>query len=186
MECLRQLEPLRELCEKEMREDLFTNAQEKEFVNDVLKSCRDAKVWCFIVFVGHWIMQPLEHVRRWGLVCPCKECNDRRHAGEKNVKCPKALNGRRLHQAWEFIQDQIKSFRQSSRSVPVAACEGSILWSGIVRNMCASAASELRLAFKYINNVPWSFARADTIKGAEECIHQINARPLADHDPFHT
>ena len=76
--CLVQLTPLRPLCEHDMCEELFSNAQEKEFIKDFLKACRDKGTWCFIVFVCRWIMEPLEHIRRWGLICPCDHCNKKR------------------------------------------------------------------------------------------------------------
>ena len=132
-----------------MREELFTQAQEKVFINDVLKACRDVRVWYFVAFIGVWVMEPLEHVRRWGLCCPRGECNRLREEEHKLVKCPRGLAGRRLHQAWPWVQKQIALFRTWSKSVTPADCEGSEEWCGIVRHMCASAASELRLAFNY-------------------------------------
>ena len=44
VESERQLEPLRALCQKEMREELFAKAQENMFINDVLQACRDARI----------------------------------------------------------------------------------------------------------------------------------------------
>jgi len=49
--------------------------------------------------------------------------------------------------------------------------------------MCGLAASEIRRCNKYLGIVPWLLVTADTIKGAKECVSQINDHMLADHDP---
>ena len=36
---------------------------------------------------------------------------------------------------------------------------------------------------EYLGEVPWLFARAHTVAGAKECVRQVIARPLEDHDP---
>jgi len=124
-----------------MREELFVNAQEKLFINDVLKACRDPRTFMFIVHVYSWIMSPLEHIRRWGLCCPHTECNNRRRAGEHHVKC--WMNGRRLREAWTWLQLRIQEFRLWSTTVTPADIGGSEEWCDIIRGLCAKAASEI-------------------------------------------
>jgi len=178
---LQQLGRLRQLCEREIKEELFAEVQDKELLRDVVNACRDARLWIFIVCVSAWVMQPLEHIRRWGMICGHARCNELRKEGKKHVECRE--NGRRLRDAWEWIQLRIVEFQQWARTVTLADCEGNgDIWE-LVKTMCKKAASELRLHFKHYAVVPWAFARADTVAGALDCVTQIRARPLEDHDP---
>ena len=156
VEAEKQLVPLRDLCENYVKEEFFTNAQEKMFINDVLKACKDTRLWLFIVLTYTWVFQGLEHIRRWGLICPHEKCNERRKKGE-HVTCPQ--NGHRLPQAWDWLQLRIADFKKWSTSVTPADCENSIEWCGIIRQMCATCASLLKSSFKYLGTVPWLFLR---------------------------
>ena len=122
----------------------------------------------------------MDHVRRWGLVCGCIKCNEKRKDGTKRVKCIK--NGRRLHEAWPWIQLRIAEFKQWSNEVTEVACENDTETWTMIKHMCKKSASELNVHFKHYGIVPWLLARGDTVEGALECCKQITARPLAEHD----
>jgi len=178
---LSQLLPLRRICENELRPELFTNAQEKAFINDVLKCCRDARFWTFVALVGPLVMDHLEHCRRWGLICGCVECNKRRKDGAPHVKCVR--NGRRLAEAWPWLQTMIRQFQNWSHTLTPEACEGSDDWCKIVRDLCARSASEIRISCRYLGKVPWLLATASSVDGAKECVKQIEKVALELHDP---
>jgi len=180
-EALRQLGETRQLCEHELDEAMFENAQDKVHIRDVFLACKDKRFWLFVVHVSVWVMGPLEHIRRWALICGCGECNRKRKEGAKHISCPR--NGRRLREAWTWIQLRIAEFKTWARTVTVEQCEGSYeLWNLIVA-MCKLCASELRAHFKHLNVVPYYLIHANTIEGAKECVRQIEAQPIENHDP---
>jgi len=175
-----QLTPMRPLSEK-LTEELFANAQEKLFIADVLKASRDERTWKFMGLSGRWIFQRLEHCRRWGMICGCTECNDRRKAGAKHVSCPK--NGRRLADAWEFIEKQLKELDADAKNLSPANCEDSEEWCDEIRKLCFRAVSEAKTTTKYLGKVPWCLPRARTVEGAKYCLNQIKKQTLDLHDP---
>jgi len=179
-ECKSALRKIRSVCSK-LEEAMFANSQEKELIKDVFIAVRDEAFWKYLEVSVPWVWEPLEHIRRWGLICPCVLCNDRRKAGEHHVYCPR--NSRRLAEAWDWIQDRIQEFRAWSRQLGPQDCEGSHSLCDTVRRMLLRTASELQTHFSYLGKVPWLLAKADTVDGAAEVVRQINARPLADHDP---
>ena len=138
------------------------------------------RMWLFVVLVGRWIFEPLEHIRRWGLICGCKKCNERRAQGEKHVQCDR--NGCRLKEAWEFLEDRIKDFQTWGRTITREQCEGSQEYWELLQGMCKYAASELRAHFKHLNIVPWSLSQADSIAGAKAAVDQVDKQPLENHD----
>jgi len=176
-----QLLPLRSLCETRLREELFANAQEKKFIADFLTACRDKRTWVFIALATPWIFRPLEHCRRWGLVCSCVRCKELRAGGMKHVEC--VFNGRRVDVAWAWVKDRCAEFTLWSRNVTVADCEGSEAWRDTISKMCARACSEMKRDCKYLGTVPWLLTTADSVAGALACMTQIRKYPLENHDP---
>ena len=175
----RALRPLRRLCQEYIREELFSNFQDRHLLQEVVNACRDFRVWQFICLVGTFIFDPCEHIRRWGMSCDC--CEEKRKRGEKFLHCPKA--SRRLAGAWTFIQIQISDFKQKAVDLTPAMCEGSNYMCGILQSLLRTAADLLFQRWKYLNVVPWAFATADTVEGAAHCMRQVRAKPLAEHDP---
>lgn len=53
-----QLLPLREVCDTNISEELFVNAQEKRFISDFLRACRDKRTWKFVALTTPWLFQP--------------------------------------------------------------------------------------------------------------------------------
>ena len=179
--CMESLAPLRNVCENFLCAELFQDAQEKVFIEDVLKACKDPSLWLFIRSVGPHVMSKLEHCRRWGLCCSHQRCNDLRHSGVHHVDCPQ--NGRRLAEAWPWLKIQIHDRQESSRQLPTALTENNDDWNKICRDMCSKAAAEIRSTWKHLGQVPWAFSRADTVEGALDCIVQVSRQSLDLHDP---
>jgi len=98
IETTAQLLPLRELCETKIVEELFANAQEKKFISDFVAACKDKRTWKFVALTTPWVSQPMEHIRRWGLLCPCVECNQLRKEGAKHVECSTCSPGLAVYQ----------------------------------------------------------------------------------------
>ena len=90
----------------------FVDVQDKQFIKDFIKACRCAWLWRWIVKSLKYIYNPLEHVRRWGLACPCckNDPEDDRKTRRKK-KC--RWSGRRIHEAWDFICKMVVSFKET-------------------------------------------------------------------------
>ena len=114
--------------------ELFVKAQEKEFIAETLRVCRDTSVWGFISILGPLVFEPLEHCRRWGIICGCQKCNELRKEGAKHIKC--IWNGCRVHEAWQWLEERVKDFRLSGTQVKEEECRGSVEWTEIARKMC--------------------------------------------------
>ena len=65
-----------------------------------------------------YVLEPLEHTRRWGLVCGC--CADKRRAGQK-VSCVRT--GRRLAEAALFIDKIKRELEDNLRALTLEECE---------------------------------------------------------------
>jgi hypothetical protein len=70
-ECLRQLAPLSTLCEQFLRREVFDKVQEEGDMTEFMRACKDKSLWVFIRRGFFYLLQPLEQIRRWGLLCPC-------------------------------------------------------------------------------------------------------------------
>lgn len=159
---------------------MFANTQERQSVQDAVNAFRDVRFWQWVAVVLAWVMEPLEGIRHWGMACPC--CAARRAEGENNLHCNR--NSRRLHQAWGgFMVHRIKEFKTWATTLPMDACAGSRVLFLQVQPMLRLTAATLNSRFRYLGIAPWLLSTADTVEGAALCVEQIQARPLADHDP---
>jgi len=163
-----------------LREEIFGNFQDRAFLQEVVAACRDAYLWQFIVLVGAHVMDPLEHVRRWGMTCAHAACKKLRDDGAKHVTC--IMNSRKLHMAWDFIQKEVHALRQKAVDLNVDMREGSNTMLKLVRAMMFTAADNLLQRYKHLDVVPWCLWECETVEGAKKIIAQIRARPLSDHD----
>ena len=86
-----QLLPLRELCEKFMTEALWAHAQDQEEIKSFIVACKDVALWRWMELSLPEIFEPLEDVRRWGMICDCPEhvAERKRTHGRKFIKCPR-------------------------------------------------------------------------------------------------
>lgn len=92
-------------------------------------------------------------------------------------------NGRRVREAWPWLQDRIEELHVTGTNLAPDACEGNLEWCADIRSMCMKAASEIKRCNKYLGMAPWLLTTAITTDGAKSCIDQVSKRDLADHDP---
>ena len=90
-EVLRQLLPLRDLCESKMDPALFPKVQDQEELDRVFKACRRKEFWRWAQVVFPEVFQRLEHLRKWGMVCDHAHCEELRKASNyrKHIPCPR-------------------------------------------------------------------------------------------------
>lgn len=81
----------RELCETHMTRAMFINAQDQTLVTTVMEACADSGFWRWMAVSHDNAFRRLEVLRKWGMVCPCEECNaERRRVNfRKHVPCPR-------------------------------------------------------------------------------------------------
>ena len=170
---LEQLAPLRPICEHYIEGGMFPSFKDGELLQSVLRSCQDQELWRFIVFAHAWVFAPLEKLRRWGLVCECHAAE--RKAGVRNIGCKWA--SRRLRNAWTEVSKVIDTFRTAADELTMERCGGSNSLFRIGKSMLILSAESLNARFKYLDVVPWLFARADTRDGARRCIEMVRQRP---------
>ena len=172
--------PLRELCEKYLREELFQNVQDREQLQCVVDICRNREFWKWLSAVHKHVLLPLEELRRWGMCCPHKKCLEKRHDGQKHVLCDR--NSRRLPQAWAEVEKLIANYKTWSKNLTPRDCEESRAMFRSVGTMQKMCAALLRKRFRYLSIVPWNLVLVDTPEGALEILRQWRARPPEDHD----
>jgi len=111
----------RALCEHHIHPEWFQNAQDKEELKKVFQACADKFFWKFME-VGHReVFWPTEYIRHWGMCCSHADCLQKRRDGAKHVKCDG--NGRRLHEAWEFLKTEANKLKTRSQQITAAECE---------------------------------------------------------------
>ena len=114
------------------------------------------------------------------MVCGCEEHREARHAGKTDFKC--VWKSRRLKDAWTFVQDQIAETKAKRRALLPATVGNNPVNAKAILDMLEKKATEMRLRFRYLSLVPWRFATADTVAGAQECWRQVMSREMTDHD----
>ena len=177
--CLKQLLPLRRLCEGFIREELFANAQDRVSLQGVCNACRDKFLWRFIACALKHVFDEVEGMRHWGMVCPC--CSKLREEGAKHLHCPR--HSRRLREVEEFVTKRVTAFRQLAREITPAMCENDQALLTAIKAMLRCGADLFQRRCRYFSVVPWLFCQADTVDGAAACVEQVLARPLNEHDP---
>ena len=171
---LGQLVVLRFLCETFLTDidEMFPAFQDKELLLEVQAACRWGVLWIFIATFFKFFAKPLEEARRWGLKCPCPECEELRRAG-KTPKCSKS--SRRLHQARAFIQNLVASFSEMGRNLTLADCEGSFWVFQQVQFAIRKVTTDIGFKFKFLGCFPWLIAEADSPEVCKMIIDQLNA-----------
>ena len=84
-----QLLRLREFCETWMRADLFGKVKDPIGLTQCVNACRDTKLWVWIRAVFQYFVDPMERIRRWGLVCSCHS-EERAAAPRVRSRCVRA------------------------------------------------------------------------------------------------
>jgi len=177
--CFSQLVPLQQICQVVVREEIFAECQDRVLLQRAVNASRDVWFWKFAVASFKFLWEPLEACRRWGMICDC--CGKLRAEGAKHVACPR--NSRRLRTAWTEVQQRVQKLRENATSLKPADCDGSGSVCSLVKSMMRKCADILLKRFGYLGRVPWIIVNAHTVAGAAEVVRQIEAVPLADHDP---
>ena len=173
---LTSLQTLSSFCRTHMDKHVFQNVKDAETLKLVLEACNWPHLWSWIDAALRYIVGPLEMARRWGLVCSC--CEHLRRLGRRNIKCPQA--SRKLHLAFDFIKSQANALRQASRGV--IECDF-VPWIIVeMRHLLILGSSWLHLRFRYLTLIPWLFAKSDVPSVAQECLKQIDSKPLDQHE----
>jgi len=146
-----------------------------------IRACGSAFLWVYIERAAIEIFTPTEGMRHWGMVCSCPEHIKMRHDGQRHIDCWK--NSRRLRDAWPFVEKEIALVDARCNTITPADVEDNALAHITLQNQLKGKVSGLRMRCKYLRLVPWLFANGDTQEGAAECMRQVRARPLEEHDP---
>jgi hypothetical protein len=168
------LASLRILCERYLIhvDVMFKSSQETELISEVRVACRWGDLWVFMVVFSFRVLDPLEHARRWGLVCVC--CSQaRRDGGPKQSKCQRS--SRRLKEARRFLHNLCSRLYSQGTVLDATMCED-VQWILIETNTCERrTATELRFKAKYLRTVPWLVVEADDKDMAAECVLQLQS-----------
>ena len=172
----------REVHEVHLQPWMFQQAQDKNFINEVMAASKDKNLWVFLASTDRHCMWDCELSRRWGLTCLCDDHVRRRHDGEKHIEC--FWNSRKLHVAEKFCTDEKTKVRALGESMTPAMCEGHRDIYELMVVMLHKKMTEIDQRFGYLGKVPWLFSRMDEVDGAVEIIRQCTAVDLSKHDPL--
>jgi hypothetical protein len=176
---LKQLAPLRDLCEKHLTRESFDGVQEEDNLQDFLTACKLPDLWRFIVYGLQYLIKPLEKFRRWGMLCICHE-HERLSGDFSTRQC--IWNSRRLRQVPTKVDEQREKFKQFARNLSLDDVENdSLLHLGLV-NATRSSGEDFFHRTKYCRSLPWCFANGDTEEGARDCLAQWRAVSREKHD----
>ena len=157
---------------------IFKDFQDTTILKDVAYAAKWHELWAFMSAVYKWIVNPLEHSRRWGMVCKC--CAYERSLGLK-MHCPRS--SRRLGEASDFVAELARSLRASAMDVTIVECEGfADLRSSLVFAM-RRVADEVLLKFMFLDITPWIVVRACIPEVAQQVVQQLEG---ADDDKLDT
>ena len=175
------LDKLRHICQVELRAEWFANTQERETMATVFTATKDGELWRFITAARREVYVPNEKNRRWGMVCSCPEhLRQRREENVSHISC--YFNGRRLEEAWPFIVTESDRLMARARALTPADVEGDVGMVQVIRRQMEYMATNMRNRHKYLDSVPYTFARAKTQDGARRFLEQVAAHPIAEHD----
>lgn len=178
--CLESLLALRILCQRYMRRELFGAVEDVELLQTVLRACASVEFWQWIACSFTVIYQPLEHLRRWGMVCSCHE-QERREQRCK-IDCPR--NGRRLRESHNKICVFAVGLQQRANALDLEAAEGNPRLHTQLVNASRAVAVGVLTRCGYLGVIPWAISRADTPDGAREVLKQYADKPDSQHDPL--
>ena len=174
-----QLTNLRTLSENFVVRELFVNTQEQVLIGEVIGCCNDQSLWRLTAALDSHVFGPLERMRHWGMVCNCERHRLDRHAGRK-VHCWKA--GRRLEEVPQFLADAEQELQTTIDSLTPARVGGCRQTYNVIVNLLRQAKGLLQTRLRYLTLLPWRFATADTVTGAQACLEQVRSTDLEAHD----
>ena len=177
-----QLDRLRWLIETHLQdlEQLFgSKVQDFAFLMSVRVAFRCKGLWTFIRVSLQQFLQPLENIRRWGLVCSC-HVDDRHSGGPKKSRCDRA--SRRMHEVRKYILLQIADFQQRGSALNITDCENDVDLCRSTSFTLRSLASEMGVKTIHHCRVPYLLSEADDPAVAQTCFEQLQAIPEDDLD----
>ena len=163
-----------------IREEFFADSQDTTLIKKVVAAAADHEFWAFLSSSYEFVFSPCEEKRCWGLKCTCPQHVQDRLDGVKHIDC--VMNSRRLREVVPTLADERRETKQKQRDLTPANTEGSNLVCILIKEMLARKVGALDTRFGYFKKLPWYFAHADEIDGAQEVMRQVRARPLEDHD----
>ena len=130
-----------------------------------------------------FVFRPTEEFRRWGMTCACPHhVKMRVDDGVKHVPC--FWNGKKLGQAWEHLQNEKAAVMHVGQTIKDEDCEGNTAIRECIVVMLAKKMATIHHLFGYYSVLPWAYARAGSVAGAEECMRLLRSKPLEHHDPL--
>ena len=133
----------------------------------------------FIEASSTLVWTPAAHNRRWGLICSCEEHVKDRREGVKHIHC--AWNSRRLPDAGDYITTTVEEAKEFERKLVPGQCGNDQRVVKAIRTLLQVKRSAAMLRGKHFNLVPWAFAKAWSVEGAENCWQQVMSRPIEEH-----
>ena len=151
---------------------VFPNFKDRSLLADVREAAAASDLWYFMRLFLDVVVGPLERSRRWGLACPCHE-QDRLE--KKSYTCNR--NGRRLHQARNFVELTVNSLGRRGRNLNLADC-GGIDWIHQGVSLAARRVSaELAIKGHHLKRTPALMSEADDPLQAIELHRQLSTTP---------
>ena len=153
---------------------IFKNFKDRATLDDTKTVCLWSDFWVFIRVFFEFVLEPLEHGRRWGLVCAC--CKHLRDLGKRNINCVRA--SRRLDEARGFIAIIKSQLEANLARLTIDTCEG-IQWVYQEVSLALRKLIPLHVAkFSWLNSVPYLFARAHVVEDARIIVDQLTGTPI--------
>ena len=165
------LADLRAVSEQVVQLEMFNNPQDRASVEEACKHCHDLKFQRWAAITSRHLWTPLEVMRRWGMVCDCEKHVQQRLEGKTHIHCPR--NSRKLRSAWTYIEDQIAAIKENLDNLTEEHVEGDHELFMQLHGDLTQCAALLELRFKYLKQVPWSFADADNEEGAKTALLRL-------------
>ena len=128
---LKALDPLRGICENELKPEWFANTQERQTMVDMFEACADHRFWKWVTASRREIWKPAEDDRRRSIVCTCTAHVQARLDGVKHISC--YWNGRRLPEAFQYVTDLRDSRLARARNLDPADTEGDHVTFGLIK-----------------------------------------------------
>jgi hypothetical protein len=129
------------------------------------------------------VLDRLERLRRWGMICDCPEHLDaRREHPDRHLVIDCFMNSRRIKDAWKTVKCEIDRANLLHRTIVPAQVENHPFMFRYIKTSLLKVQTELHKRFHYLDLPPWCFCRADEREGAAHFMAEFRARPEEDHD----
>jgi len=179
---VRTLLPLRTVS-SHLRKELFGDVQEKGEFNDAITAAQDTKLWCWMACAGPRVLDRVDGLRHWSMVCGCEDhVLERRETPGVQQHCPRA--SMRMGEVEETVANELIDLTKQIKDIKPQHCEGDPAICTEVHNMLQKYRSQLKLRTKYFSVIPWLFVRADNPEAVVRILDQLEGTPDDRLDPF--